>query len=308
MNIILGLFSVDDFPLCKDGLLFTEGSFPRLPLFAGVSSTSWRVQHWKHKNMVISNSYFLQYMYIVLTNDSEFSCGCFLCLPLRLCLLLPAVGLSSKSAMVSEYSVPSDDAKAYPQKITNITTTSCLEKDVFLSYHECGTKKNSEPPWGIKPQTFGFCTLILYHWATETPWWVRSITKFIWHVLHTARISNVDSIMFVDRNKRDGRFFGASCLQALLANIACNIALKLSNQLVTWLNASWCISWQPANSRRIVGPLFENNWPMMVNQLWINTQPTMLALISTLLELQSTFSLLLADYTLIHRSGFEWLN
>ena len=58
------------------------------------------------------------------------------------------------------------------------------------------------------------------------------------HVLHTARISNVDSIMFVDRNKRDGRFFGASCLQVLLANIACNIALKLSNQLVTWLNAS----------------------------------------------------------------------
>ena len=25
-------------------------------------------------------------------------------------------------------------------------------------------------------------------------------------VLHTARISNVDSVMFVDRNKRDGRF------------------------------------------------------------------------------------------------------
>ena len=26
------------------------------------------------------------------------------------------------------------------------------------------------------------------------------------HVLQTARISNVDSVMFVDRNKRDGRF------------------------------------------------------------------------------------------------------
>ena len=25
-------------------------------------------------------------------------------------------------------------------------------------------------------------------------------------VLHTARISNVDSVMFVDRNKRDGKF------------------------------------------------------------------------------------------------------
>ena len=26
------------------------------------------------------------------------------------------------------------------------------------------------------------------------------------HVLLTARISNVDSVMFVDRNKRDGKF------------------------------------------------------------------------------------------------------
>ena len=25
-------------------------------------------------------------------------------------------------------------------------------------------------------------------------------------VLHTARVSNVDSVMFVDRNKRDGKF------------------------------------------------------------------------------------------------------
>ena len=28
------------------------------------------------------------------------------------------------------------------------------------------------------------------------------------HVLHTARISNVDSVMFVDRNKRDGKSEG----------------------------------------------------------------------------------------------------
>ena len=26
------------------------------------------------------------------------------------------------------------------------------------------------------------------------------------HVLHTAKISNVDSVMFVDRNKRNGKF------------------------------------------------------------------------------------------------------
>ena len=29
------------------------------------------------------------------------------------------------------------------------------------------------------------------------------MTRFL---LHTARISNVDSVMFVDRNKRDGKF------------------------------------------------------------------------------------------------------
>ena len=27
-------------------------------------------------------------------------------------------------------------------------------------------------------------------------------------VLNTARISNVDTVMFVDRNKRDGKFLG----------------------------------------------------------------------------------------------------
>ena len=40
-----------------------------------------------------------------------------------------------------------------------------------------GQRKNSESPWGIKPQNFGFCSLILYHWATGTLWWVTSITK-----------------------------------------------------------------------------------------------------------------------------------
>ena len=34
---------------------------------------------------------------------------------------------------------------------------------------------------GIKPLNFGFCTVICYHWATETLEWAKSITKFIWH-------------------------------------------------------------------------------------------------------------------------------
>ena len=37
-----------------------------------------------------------------------------------------------------------------------------IKKDVFLSCQEW------ESPWGIKPQTFGFCALMLYHWTTET--------------------------------------------------------------------------------------------------------------------------------------------
>ena len=39
-----------------------------------------------------------------------------------------------------------------------------IEKDVFLSCRAW------ESPWGIKPQTFGFCALTLYHWTKETLW------------------------------------------------------------------------------------------------------------------------------------------
>ena len=51
--------------------------------------------------------------------------------------------------------------------------------------------------WGIKPLTFGFCALMLYHWTTETLWWARSLVHMT-HVLQTAGISNVHSIMFVN--------------------------------------------------------------------------------------------------------------
>ena len=42
-----------------------------------------------------------------------------------------------------------------------------------------GQRKNSESPWGNEPQTFAFRAPMLCHWTTETPQWVRSITKFI---------------------------------------------------------------------------------------------------------------------------------
>ena len=62
-------------------------------------------------------------------------------------------------------------------------------------------RKNFETPWGIETQTFGFWALMLYYWATETLWWARPLqTSYMTCVLHTARISNVDSIMFCTYN------------------------------------------------------------------------------------------------------------
>ena len=83
-----------------------------------------------------------------------------------------------------------------------------IKKDVIRLVTSVGQRKNSESPWGIKPQNFGFRASMLYHWAAETLRRARSITKFIWHAsCSTARISNVDSVMFVDINKRDGKCF-----------------------------------------------------------------------------------------------------
>ena len=55
-----------------------------------------------------------------------------------------------------------------------------VEKGVFRLVSSVG-RKNSESPWGIKPQTPGFRASTLYHWATETLRWASSIMKFIWH-------------------------------------------------------------------------------------------------------------------------------
>ena len=80
-----------------------------------------------------------------------------------------------------------------------------LEKDVFFVLSWTWDKeKNSESLRGIKPQTFRFSTLMLYHWATETLWWVRSTMKFIWlvSVLHTTRsmeqIKNSESLQGIE--------------------------------------------------------------------------------------------------------------
>ena len=42
-----------------------------------------------------------------------------------------------------------------------------IKKDIFHLVTSMGQRKHSESPWGIKPQTFRFQALMLYHWATE---------------------------------------------------------------------------------------------------------------------------------------------
>ena len=69
-----------------------------------------------------------------------------------------------------------------------------------------GQGKNSESPRGIEPQTFGFALLCSTAEPTDS-----TVSEFYYEVhmtrvLHTARISIVDSVMFVDRNKGDGKF------------------------------------------------------------------------------------------------------
>ena len=65
----------------------------------------------------------------------------------------------------------------------------------FSSCHERETKKKSESPWGIEPQTFECRTAMLYHWVTETLRWARSIMKFVWHasciLLGSACVDNI---------------------------------------------------------------------------------------------------------------------
>ena len=59
-------------------------------------------------------------------------------------------------------------------------------------------RKNSESPWGIKPQTFGFRNLMLYYWATETLWWARPIVKFIYvHIQHLSCILLGSAVLLI---------------------------------------------------------------------------------------------------------------
>ena len=87
-----------------------------------------------------------------------------------------------------------------PMETQNIIKERCF----FRLVTSMGQRKNSESPQEIKPQTFRFCALILYLSHRDS-----TVSKVYYkvcmtHVLHTARIRNVNNIMFVDGNKRDG--------------------------------------------------------------------------------------------------------
>ena len=70
-----------------------------------------------------------------------------------------------------------------------------VKKDVFSFCNERGIKKNSDSPWGIEPQTFGF----VLRCSTTEPQRLFSERGLLQRtrVLHTARISNVDSVVFL---------------------------------------------------------------------------------------------------------------
>ena len=74
-------------------------------------------------------------------------------------------------------------------------------KVLFHLVTSVGQRKNSESPWGIEPQTSEFRAPALHHWATETLWWGHYEVHMA-SVLHPARISNIDSVMFVNRIRK----------------------------------------------------------------------------------------------------------
>ena len=71
-----------------------------------------------------------------------------------------------------------------------------IKKDVLCLVTSMGQRKNSESPHedlNLKPLDSVLRCKVYYEVHMTC-------------ILHTARISNVDSVTFVDRNKRDGKF------------------------------------------------------------------------------------------------------
>ena len=80
------------------------------------------------------------------------------------------------------------------------------ERCVFVSSRPWD-KENILGPhqeWNLRPSDLRSDVLALSHRdsAVSEVYYEVHMTR----VLHTARISNVDSVMFLDRNSRDGKF------------------------------------------------------------------------------------------------------
>ena len=70
-----------------------------------------------------------------------------------------------------------------------------IEKDVFRHFTSEGERKNSDSPRGNEPQSSDAPPLSRIDFTVSDVHYEVRVT----HVLHTARISNVDSVMFVIR-------------------------------------------------------------------------------------------------------------
>ena len=82
-----------------------------------------------------------------------------------------------------------------------------IKKDVLCLVTSMEQRKNSESP----PEDSNLRPLDLHSDALPLSHRDSTVSKVYYKihmtdVLHTARISNVDSVTFVDRNKRDGKF------------------------------------------------------------------------------------------------------
>ena len=73
---------------------------------------------------------------------------------------------------------------------------SFLEKDVFSPCHKRGSEEKFWVPMRNQTSDLGFRTSMLYHWATETLWLVRSTMKFIWHISCILLRSEMSIVIF----------------------------------------------------------------------------------------------------------------
>ena len=81
-----------------------------------------------------------------------------------------------------------------------------MEKDVFRLVTSVGQRKksDSQEESNLRPSDSRSEALPLSHRdSTVSEVYYEVHTR---HVLHTARLCNVDSVMFVDRSKREGKF------------------------------------------------------------------------------------------------------